>query len=490
MGGLFLAATWIKPLHVNKGKTIAQTITDRTDYAENPDKTREGELVTAYQCTPRLADAEFLLSKKQYLDLTGRDQGKSDILAYHIRQSFKPGEITSELANKLGYELALRFTHGKNAFIVATHEDKHHIHCHIVFNSTNLDCKSKFRNPMRSNKIVRRISDQICLENGLSVIENPKPSRGHYGTWLGDQKVPTWHEKLEQLIDKILSGKPADFDDFLKQMEGANCKVSRKKLISLCMEGQKRPIRLKSLSADYTEDAIRERISGARVVLPKESPVKESPVTQSVSPETEERQAPAQPQKPNMLIVIQRRIKAINDNPDTQGAKIFNLKQVSKSLMLLQEKGLTEMDKLRENAQDAKDKYNKISGRVHDIDARLKDINTLQAHIGTYIKTKAVADAYKKSGNSKKFMVEHETELTARKEAKKYFDGLKLGKLPTIKILQQEYAELSAERKKLYAEQKPARDYMQEILTAEQNIKQFLNFREDGQGKENDRIDR
>ena len=464
-----MAATWIRPLHINKGKTVAQTITDRTDYAENPDKTRKGELIVAYQCTPRLVDAEFLLSKQQYFDLTGRDQGDKNILAYHIRQSFKPGEITSEMANKMGYELAMRFTKGKNAFIVATHEDRKHIHCHIVFNSVNLDCKGKFHNPKGSTKIVRRISDQICLENGLSIIENPKPSRGSYGTWLGDQKVPTWHEKLEQLIDRILAGKPADFDDFLKQLEATNCKVSRKKLISLCMDGQRRPIRLKSLSVDYTEDAIRERISGARVVKSKE------------------KQTPVQPQKPNLLIVIQNRIKAIHADANTQGAKIFNIKQASKSLLFLQENGLTEMDKLRESAQAAKDKYNKISGRVHDIEARLKDIATLQSHIGTYIKTREVFTEYTKSKFSKKFLAEHETAITAHKAAKKYFDGQKLEKLPTIKMLKQEYATLSAELQKLTAEQKPAREYMQEILTAKQNIEQFLNLREGEPVKENDR---
>ena len=116
-----MATTRQFALHVNKGKTIAQTITDRTDYAENPDKTRKGELVTGHECDPHTADAEFLLSKEQYHEITGRDQGKRDVLAYHIRQAFKPGEITPEDANKIGRELALRYTKGRHAFIVATH---------------------------------------------------------------------------------------------------------------------------------------------------------------------------------------------------------------------------------------------------------------------------------------------------------------------------------------------------------------------------------
>lgn len=198
-----MATTWIKPLHINKGKTIAQTLADRTNYAKDPDKislrntvayaadsvkTDDGELVTAYGCSVELADVEFLLSKKEYHTITGRTQ-ENDILAYHIRQAFKPGEITPEQANKIGYELARKFTKNAHAFIVATHTDKKHIHNHIIFNSTTIDSTRKFQNPLRSNKIIRRISDQLCLESGLSVIENPKPPRGHYGTWRAGRKL-------------------------------------------------------------------------------------------------------------------------------------------------------------------------------------------------------------------------------------------------------------------------------------------------------------
>ncbi len=180
-----MAATWIKPLHVNKGKTIAQTLADRTDYAENPDKTQGGNLVRGFACDPHTADEEFLLSKKEYEHITGRDQGRRNILAYHIRQAFKPGEITPEAALEAGYELAARFTKNKHAYIVAVHTDKKHIHCHIVFNSTSLDCTRKFRNFWGSSFAIRRLSDLICMERGLSVIENPKPSKGRdYGDWL------------------------------------------------------------------------------------------------------------------------------------------------------------------------------------------------------------------------------------------------------------------------------------------------------------------
>lgn len=122
-----MAATRLIPLHINKGKTLAQCLKDRTDYAENGDKTQGGELVTAYGCNPETADEEFLLAKRQYQHITGRQQ-KRDVIAYQLRQSFKPGEITPEEANEVGRETAMRLLKGKHAFIVATHTDCSHIH--------------------------------------------------------------------------------------------------------------------------------------------------------------------------------------------------------------------------------------------------------------------------------------------------------------------------------------------------------------------------
>lgn len=113
-----MATTRLMPLHVGKGRT--------TDYVKNPEKTNGGGLVSAYQCNLAIVDQEFLFVKRQYATITGRNQKKYDVIAYHLRQSFKPGEVTSELANKIGYDLAMSLTKGKHAFIVYTHVDKQH----------------------------------------------------------------------------------------------------------------------------------------------------------------------------------------------------------------------------------------------------------------------------------------------------------------------------------------------------------------------------
>ena len=141
-----MATTRIMPLHTGKGRSVGTAIRDILDYVKNPDKTDQGKLITARGCNGPIADAEFLFSKQQYLARTGRRRGADDVIAYHVRQAFVPGEITPEEANRIGVEFARRFTKDNHAFIVCTHIDRSHIHNHIIWNSTSLDCTRKFRN--------------------------------------------------------------------------------------------------------------------------------------------------------------------------------------------------------------------------------------------------------------------------------------------------------------------------------------------------------
>ena len=114
-----MATTRIMPLHIGKGRTESRAISDIIDYVANPQKTDNGKLITSYGCDSRTADAEFLLAKRQYIAATGRVRGTDDVIAYHVRQSFRPGEITPEEANRLGIEFARRFTKGNHSFVAA-----------------------------------------------------------------------------------------------------------------------------------------------------------------------------------------------------------------------------------------------------------------------------------------------------------------------------------------------------------------------------------
>ena len=196
-----MAATKLIAMHQNKGRSVMRCLKDRTDYAMNGEKTDEGKYISSYQCNPELVDLEFAQAKKEYLHKTWR-QPKGDVIAYQIRQSFKPGEITPEEANEVGYETGMRFTKGKHAFIVATHVDRAHIHNHIIFNSTNLECDRKFRDFWFSGIALQRLSDIICLEHGLSVIPKVKPSERQRRTKY-PERVSTSCEEGDFYYDEI-----------------------------------------------------------------------------------------------------------------------------------------------------------------------------------------------------------------------------------------------------------------------------------------------
>lgn len=141
---------------------------DRFTYGLNPEKLGA---VSSYLCDPNTAPAEFLLVKSQYLAETGRAVSRG-ALFFQIRQAFLPGEVTAEEANRIGYETAMRWTKGKYQFFVCTHTDKSHIHNHIYFNATAFDRSRKFHNFIGSSFALRRLSDRVCIEHELSVIQN------------------------------------------------------------------------------------------------------------------------------------------------------------------------------------------------------------------------------------------------------------------------------------------------------------------------------
>ena len=274
-GVMALAATRLIALHKNKGKSVAACLKSRTDYAQNPDKTNKGELVSSYECSPLTADEEFMLSKRQYDLATGRRQ-KSDVIAYQIRQSFRPGEITAEEANKVGYELAMRFTKGKHAFVVATHTDRQHIHSHVIFNSTALDGTRKFRDFFFSALAVQRLSDLICLEHQLSVIEK-KPYRERQKRVLYPPKESN-RARLCGIIDTILAEKPEDYEAFLQKLEQQGYEVKRGKYTSVKGARQKRFIRFRTLGTGYSEEEIKAVLEGKAKHQPyQKQPPKEQP---------------------------------------------------------------------------------------------------------------------------------------------------------------------------------------------------------------------
>ena len=374
-----MAATRLIALHKNKGKSVAACLKSRTDYVQNPDKTEQGELVSSYECSPLTVDEEFMLSKRQYELVTGRRQ-KSDVIAYQIRQSFKPGEITAEEANKVGYELAMRFTKGKYAFIIATHIDRHHIHNHAIFNSTALDGSRKFRDFFFSALAVQRLSDLICLEHQLSVIEK-KPYRERQKRIVYPPKESN-RDRLCGIIDTILAEKPEDYEAFLQKLEQQDYEVKRGKHTAVKGKGQKRFIRFRTLGIGYGEDEIKAVLEGKAKHHPyQKQPSKEQPI--------------------QLLVDIQGKMAEGKSVGYKKWATKFDLKEMSKTLLFLQEQKISSAEELRERASAATERYHAMGDSIKAAETRLAEIAVLKTHIINYAKTRPVYDAYRKSAMPK-----------------------------------------------------------------------------------------
>jgi hypothetical protein len=466
-----MATTWIKPIHKAKGRSVVATLSDRLGYAADSDKSNCYEFVKSYGCDYYTAANDFNLTKELYEQQTGRGGRNGDILAYHVRQSFKPGEVTPAMALEVGYALMEKFTHKRHQFVVAVHVDKQHIHCHCIFSAVNMDCSGKFRNPMRSMKIVRQISDFLCAERGLSIVENPKPSRGSYRDWQDKKEPQSNRDKLQAMIDNVLSAGMV-FEKFIAAMHNAGCEVKRGKYLSFKIPGAERFIRVKSLGEDYTEEALRERCLGKRKVAPKSRAENESERKAAVYAETVN-----DGYRPNLLIDIQAQIAAGAGDGYVHWMKIFNLKETARTLIFLKNNGIDSYAELCEKASAAASEFHTRSNRLKDIEGRQRNIAELQKYIGQYGKTRGAWERYKISGYASGFFESERADLTLHKAAKKYFDeqGFK-GKLPSINTLKQEWATLESEKKALYIGLKQIKDNYTALCTARANAETVLGI--------------
>ena len=447
-------------LHIGKGRTVSTAISDIIDYVKNPKKTDHGKLITSWQCDSRTADSEFIYSKQQYIRKTGRVRGTDDVIAYHLRQSFRPGEISPNEANRLGCELAKRFTKENHAFIVCTHIDKAHVHNHIIWAATTLDETKKFRDFKRSAQAVRRLNDTICIQNGYSIVENPKGKGKSYDKWLGDKKKPSHRERICFAIDDALAKKPMDFEALLELLRQAGYEIKHGKVPSLRGAEQKNYIRMDTLGDGYSPNEIRAIIAGAKAHTPRKRFVQDAPEKPSGS----------------LLIDIQAKLAEGKGAGYAKWATSYNLKQMSKTMIYLQENGLLDLNVLNQQTSKATQLFNELSRKQKEIEKRMAEISILQKHINDYYETREVYVGYRKAGYSKKYHAEHESDILLHQAAKKYFDEIKLEHIPSRKSLHSEFNELLLQKRSIFSEYKKAQAKMRELQTAKANVDRVLNM--------------
>ena len=253
-----MAVTSIHPIRSTVGSAIR--------YIIDPDKTVNGLYVSSYLCRTNSRGAA-----EDFTHIRKNGTGRTEVLAQHIIQSFKPGEITPEKALEIGEELCDRFLKGEYQYVLAVHTDHEHIHCHIILNNINLCTNRSFeteenqgRKSERAWAKLRNISDEICRENGLSVIEEPQKNTGisHFERDM-QKEGKSWKEKLRAKIAEI-AYYSKNLDDFFKNCTDIGIeyvyKLNNKYKLKFRMQGQERFTRAETLGEQYTAERIAEQI--------------------------------------------------------------------------------------------------------------------------------------------------------------------------------------------------------------------------------------
>lgn len=422
-----MATTRIMSLHVNKGKTASQCIKERLDYIMNPEKTDGGMLVSSYACVPETAANEFMLYRHAYLENTSRDI-PNEIIAYHVRQAFKPGEVTPEEANKIGIELASKMTNDENAFVVATHTDKHHIHNHIMICSISLNCTYKYRDVKRSSKDLVQLSDEICRQHGLSVVQNPQDKTVSYDKWLGNKKPLTGRDFLRMAIDTALQFQPDGFDALMQMMGDVGCVIKRGVHISIKPPDGQRFIRLDSLGTEYSEASLRKALAGDHVHVPK--------IPRSEYSESQVKR----------LVNIEAKLKEGKGKGYMVWAERNNIDAKAQSVIFLKENHIGSISELEDRIRELRDARNTLNTDIRDRSNRMKEINQLRQAIRDYSRTKGVYTQYRESSWSSQFYHAHRQAIEAHKKAQAVYSTVG-GTIPTLKELTAEYDALKEQNK-------------------------------------------
>ena len=420
-------------------------------YILNPEKTDEKLLVSSYGCASETAAREFEWTRK-IAEQKGMNPVR--IIARHVIQSFEIGEVTPELAHEIGKQFADEILGGKYEYVLTTHIDKDHVHNHLIFNAVDFVDYHAYKSYKRIYYDMREVSDRLCKENGLSVIP-PSQNKGMgYKEYTEAKRGTSWKQKLKQTIDRlVITAK--DYDDFLRLMQEAGYEIKTGKYISFRAEGQERFTRSKTIGENYTEERIKERIAGR---APRRSRKQTTP--KGIS----------------LIGDIQERIRLIDSKGYEHKAKLTILKEAARTLNYLTENNLLQYADLEKKVEDVHSSYDRIGKELKGVEARLREVQPLIKNISNYQRLKPVYDAFQKAKDKPGFKAKHEAELVIFEAARSTLLAMQGDeKLPSLKTLQAEQAQLFEEQERLYAERNRFKKEAKQIETIKSNVDTFLS---------------
>ena len=430
---------------VTKTHPIKSTLKAAIDYICNPDKTDGKLLVSSFGCAAETADIEFEWTRCHSID-------KGTHLGRHLIQAFEPGEVTPEEAHKIGMQLAKEILGGKYEFVLTTHIDKEHIHNHLIFNAVSFTDHKHYHSNKHSYHEIRRISDRLCKEHGLSVIVPGRDKGKSYIEHQAAQNGTSYKAKLKAAIDRLIPVS-SSLEDLLVRLQREGYEIKRGKYISAKAPDQERFTRLKTLGADYTEEAVVSRIAGGP--RPSRQPQQRSGTV-------------------SLLIDIQNNIKAQQSAGYQRWATIENLKRAAATMNFLTEHGIGSYEELEERCDAVAAASIRTRESLRDMEQRITDLVLLGKQIDTYRKLKPVYDRYKASKDKEKFLRGFESEIILFEAAAREIKKAGLAKLPSSDKLKAELDGLSARKTALQTELRKIQREETEYDTLRQNVDALL----------------
>ena len=431
---------------VTKTHPIKSTLKAAIDYICNPEKTGGKLLVSSYGCAAETADIEFSWTRRHAID-------KGTNLGRHLIQAFQPGEVTSEQAHEIGMELAKEILGGKYEFVLTTHIDKDHVHNHLIFNAVSFTDHKHYHSNKRSYHYIRRTSDRICKEHGLSVIIPGQAKGKSYIEHQAAQAGTSYKAKLKAAIDRLIPAS-ADFEDLLLRLQREGYEIKRGKYVSCRASDQERFTRMKTLGVDYTEEAITARIAG--------------------------RSRPSrQPKQRNgrisLLVDIQNNIKAQQSAGYRRWATIENLKRIADTSNFLTEHGIGSYEELLDRCEAASASVAQLKADLRDTGAKVDELTLKMKHVATYRQLKPIYDRYKASRDKEKFLRGHESEIILFEAAARECKRLGAVPLPATERMQAEMDELNARKAVLKADLQKAQCDERDYAAIQRNVEDFLS---------------
>ena len=430
---------------VTKTHPIKSTLKAAIDYILNPEKTDGKLLASSFGCGLETADIEFAWTRE-----AAGDRGTH--LGRHLIQSFAVGETTPEEAHKIGMELAQAVLGGKYEFVLTTHVDKDHLHNHLIFNAVSFVDYKKYHSNKQSYHAIRRTSDRICKEHGLSVVVPGQDKGKSYAEYTAEKQGTSYKAKLKTAIDTLIP-QVKDFDELLRRLQEMGYEIKQGKYISFRAAGQERFTRAKTLGAAYTEEAIKERIKG--VYIAKSKPLRED-------------------KKIRLVVDIENSIKAQQSAGYERWAKIHNLKQAARMLNFLIEHEIESYPDLESRVAEITAASTEAAAALKAAERRLAEMTVLIKDVTTCKELRPLVQEYQRAADKKQFRRKHEGTLILYEAAAKTLKEQGFQKLPDLCALKDEYKQLTEQKDQMQRQYNNAKRQMQEYGIIKQNVDGIL----------------